>query len=224
VEAKKSLLEAFVKFQSQMPTVPENKINPHFKSKYADLAAIMSAARAPLAANGLAVTQSVGCDASSVRVTSTLIHVSGESMSGEPCVLPVPQVAQTPQGFGSAITYGRRYSLAALLGIVTDVDDDANEAQGTKPNTPPAPSGAALAAKVIGTSSDGRARTHEDIELRYGRAKGKRLSEVDDASVAYYLAESQKTVNDPAKAQYLSANTRELAVLQAEARFRGMGV
>lgn len=215
------VMEAFVKFQSQMPTVVENKVNPHFKSKYADLAAIMSAAREPLSANGLAVTQAVGGDATSVRVTTSLVHVSGESMFGEPCVLPVPSAAQTPQGFGSAITYARRYSLAALLGIVTDVDDDANEAQGAKPNAPPPPSGASLRDKVVAPPSDGKPpRTHRDFEIRFGKSKGQMLSTIDGASLQYYIDASQKAVNDPTKEQYKAANARELADLQAEASYR----
>jgi hypothetical protein len=100
-------------------------VNPHFRSRYATLAAHIAAVRAPLAAQGISVVQSTRIDVlGAVVVVTSLIHSSGEWLSSE---LALPSGA-TPQTYGSALTYARRYALAALCGIVGDEDDDANAA------------------------------------------------------------------------------------------------
>jgi hypothetical protein len=100
-------------------------VNPHFRSRYATLAAHIAAVRAPLAAQGISVVQSTRIDVpGAVVVVTSLIHSSGEWISSE---LALPSGA-TPQTYGSALTYARRYALAALCGIVGDEDDDANAA------------------------------------------------------------------------------------------------
>ena len=100
-------------------------VNPHFRSRYATLAAHIAAVRAPLAAQGISVAQSTRIDVpGAVVVVTSLIHSSGEWLSSE---LALPSGA-TPQTYGSALTYARRYALAALCGIVGDEDDDANAA------------------------------------------------------------------------------------------------
>ena len=98
-----------------------NRINPHFKSKYADLAAIFDAARKPLSANGLAITQTIGNGVLHTR----LLHTSGQWIASEH---PLPMSGR-PQEIGSALTYARRYSLSALIGIAADEDDDATAAE-----------------------------------------------------------------------------------------------
>jgi hypothetical protein len=97
-----------------------NRVNPHFKSKYADLAAIFDAARKPLSANGLAIVQTIGDGVLHTR----LLHTSGQWIASEH---PLPMSGR-PQEIGSALTYARRYSLSALIGIAADEDDDANAA------------------------------------------------------------------------------------------------
>lgn len=99
--------------------------NPHFKSKYADLSSIREACRAPLASNGLAVSQAVDIDGDRTVLVTTLMHSSGEWLSS---CYPIDPVKRDPQGMGSAITYARRYSLAALVGVVSDEDDDGERA------------------------------------------------------------------------------------------------
>ena len=108
-----------------------NRVNPHFKSKYADLAAIFDAARKPLSANGLAIVQTIGDGVLHTR----LLHTSGQWIASEH---PLPMSGR-PQEIGSALTYARRYSLSALIGIAADEDDDAtgaekaHKANGNKP-------------------------------------------------------------------------------------------
>lgn len=117
---------ALIKAQGQIKTVTLNKVNPHFRSKYADLSAIREACREPLAANDLAVIQAPATTDGKVTLTTMLLHTSGQWIKS--CLELKPERAETPQAVGSAITYARRYTLASLLGIVADEDDDGNAA------------------------------------------------------------------------------------------------
>lgn len=126
----KNIAAALAKAQSAMKPAEFDKVNPAFKSRYATLASIFEACRLPLTANGIAVVQGVEAEGSTVRVTTTLLHVSGESLTS---TLTLTATQGTPQGIGSAITYGRRYGISALVGVVADEDDDANAAS-TKPD------------------------------------------------------------------------------------------
>jgi hypothetical protein len=120
------LAAALVKAQGELPTVGKDSTNPFFKSKYADLAAVIKAASPVLAKHGLAVSQHVttGEDGGS-RLATWLLHESGQYIcEAMPLLLP----KEDPQGQGSAITYARRYSYMAVLGLVADEDDDGNRA------------------------------------------------------------------------------------------------
>ncbi len=115
---------ALAKAQGQITYAKKDALNPHFKSRYADLASIWEAIRLPLSINGIAVVQEVTTKETSVTVRTRLVHSSGQEFSSA-CTFPVAQ--QTPQAFGSAITYAKRYALAAMVGVAQD-DDDANAA------------------------------------------------------------------------------------------------
>lgn len=129
------LASALAKAQAEMENAPLNKTNPHFRSKYADLAAIRDATMPALAKNGLAIVQFTKvCDDGSIRLVTRLMHQSGETVEGE---YPLPMAADKPQVMGSAITYARRYCWAAMCGITADEDDDANEAQANAPKQAP---------------------------------------------------------------------------------------
>jgi len=117
------IAKALSKFQSTIKPVKKDAVNPFFKAKYATLDTIWEHIRKPLAENGLSVTQPLDTvDGKPVLIT-LLMHTSGEWISGK---YPVEAVKPDPQGLGSAISYGRRYSLSAMLGLVTEEDDDAN--------------------------------------------------------------------------------------------------
>jgi len=120
------LAAALAAAQGMMENAIMNRTNPHFKTKYADLAAVLNAARKPLSANGLAVVQTIGDGVLHTR----LLHTSGQWIASEH---PLPMSGR-PQEIGSALTYARRYSLSALIGIAADEDDDANAAQKTPKN------------------------------------------------------------------------------------------
>lgn len=121
----------------------KDAINPHFGSKYADLAAIIEAVRKPLTNNGLSFVQLTEGSDTGVTVTTRLLHVSGESVSSS---LWLPVAQKTPQAYGSALTYAKRYSLSALVGIAADVDDDGNAASGPRDSAPVVNAPAAKAA------------------------------------------------------------------------------
>lgn len=104
--------------------------NPHFNAKYADLASIVDACREPLAANEIAVLQSPATDGNLVRMTTLLLHSSGEWIESDPLQVQARDAA--PQAVGSCLTYLRRYQLAAMVGVAPE-DDDAEQAEGRGP-------------------------------------------------------------------------------------------
>jgi hypothetical protein len=126
---------ALVKAQKEFGPALKSSTNPHFKSRYADLAACVEAVIDALNNNGIALTQRVSpCD-DGVIVETVFIHESGEIINcGQ---LHVPASKQDPQGYGSALTYARRYSLMAACGIAPE-DDDANAAS-RRPSAPAQP-------------------------------------------------------------------------------------
>lgn len=124
----KELSTALVAAQAEMPVVPKEADNPYFKSKYADLASIVKMIQPVLHKNNLAVIQTMEDVESGVGVRTTLLHSSGQYISG---VVRMTPSKNDPQGIGSAITYARRYSLSAILGLATEEDDDGAAASGT---------------------------------------------------------------------------------------------
>ena len=122
------LAAALSKAQGKITGALKDSSNPFFKSKYADLASVWDACREQLSANGLAVVQSLSNEADNIIVITTLVHSSGQWMRGSLAVKPVKH---DPQGIGSAITYARRYALAAIVGVA-QIDDDAEAAMGRK--------------------------------------------------------------------------------------------
>lgn len=123
---------ALAKAQAKMGAAIKDSTNPHFRSKYADLAAVVDAVREPLTANGIAFTQWAESSDGGVVVVTMLSHASGQWMSGETLV---PVSKADAQGYGSAITYGRRYGLQTACGLPAD-DDDGNAAAKAAPITP----------------------------------------------------------------------------------------
>lgn len=113
------LATALAKAQGQMKPASFDKVNPHFKSKFASLASCWESVREPLRGNGLSLTQAPVQRLSEMVLVSTLMHSSGQWVSCE-----MPLTGATPQQLGSALSYARRYSMSALLGIVSDDDDD----------------------------------------------------------------------------------------------------
>lgn len=148
------LAAAFVKAQAQMKGAAKDSDNPFFKSKYSDLASVVDALKEPFAKNGLAYTHDVTDVPGGVRVRCILIHESGESWYRPWWKILMKD--QTAQGEGSAATYGRRYTLQAASGVVSD-DDDGNAASGKAANSAPRGLDAIPRAKKMeGEKSTGR--------------------------------------------------------------------
>lgn len=123
------LAEALAKAQAEMPHASKDSTNEFFRSGYADLAAVMRAWQAAGPKHGLAVVQTLEpSDGTEVTVVTTLMHKSGQWIVGK---LTMKPEKMNPQGIGSCITYARRYSLSAIVGIAQD-DDDGNAASGNK--------------------------------------------------------------------------------------------
>lgn len=132
---------ALVKAQKEFGPALKTSTNPHFRSKYADLSACVEAVIDALNNNGIMLMQPCHEVDSGVTVETLFIHESGETLSAGK--LHVPAAKQDPQGYGSALTYARRYSLMSACGIAPE-DDDGNAASQpprhqSKQQQPPAP-------------------------------------------------------------------------------------
>lgn len=126
---------ALVKAQKAFAPALKTATNPHFRSKYVDLAGCIEAVIDALNANGIALVQRTHQDDTGVTVETLLIHESGETISGG--LLHMPATKSDPQGFASALTYARRYSIMAACCIAGE-DDDGNAASKPAPRPRPA--------------------------------------------------------------------------------------
>jgi len=187
-ETTATLCAALVAAQGGLKPIAKDGKNPAFRSKYATLDGIMETVRPALAAHGLAVVQGVvhpetgeGGRLVGIMVETRLIHTSGEWLAS---VVPVPVAKGDAHGLGSALSYGRRYGISALLALSTDEDDDGNaaaKAPPAKPQAKPAPAAPAPGQRLhdrVPTTPPPEAMTlakAETVEL-----KGQRLADMDD--------------------------------------------
>lgn len=131
-----NLVKALVEVQKTNLFALTDKDNPYFNSKYADLSSVWAVIRKPLTDNNLCVIQTPEVSDNGVIIETILIHTSGEYISNK---LLIKLEKNTPQGVGSAITYGRRYALVSIIGISPEDDDgenamDREKRQDKKPN------------------------------------------------------------------------------------------
>lgn len=133
-ESINELATALALAQGEVENASKTSSNPHFRSRYADLAEIINTVRPVFSKHGLAVVQSPSYAEGLVSVTTLLTHKSGQWIRD---VASAPASKLDAQGVGSAVTYLRRYSLAAFAGIAQE-DDDGNAAsqQKARANTP----------------------------------------------------------------------------------------
>lgn len=152
--------EAFLKLQGAIRPAIKDSMNPAFKSKYADLASVWDAIREPLHDAGFSVIQSPDFDGADMWLRTTILHVSGDKIEGR---YPIRPVKADPQGVGSAISYARRYSLSAMLGVIQDDDDGAGAcARPATAQAAPAPMGK-INMEQFKTLSDLMVRVDADI-------------------------------------------------------------
>ncbi len=121
-EAINELTIALAKAQGAFAAVAKSRSNPFLKTRYATLDDIISATRKPLSDNGLAVVQTIAQGEGGMDMETTLLHASGQWIASVMRVLP--DKPTDPQRVGSALTYARRYALAAILGVAPEDDDD----------------------------------------------------------------------------------------------------
>lgn len=126
------ILPALISAMREMENPKKDHVNPHFKSKYANLEGVL-AAKAPLLKNGIVTLQDYDNSGPQPVLVTTLLHESGEWIRSE---WPLIADKVTPQGMGSAQTYARRYALLGLLDLVAE-DDDGNQASGVSKKAEP---------------------------------------------------------------------------------------
>ena len=155
----KILITALVKAKKAFSPALKGKVNPAFRSKYADLQSCLEAVNEALLDNGIALVQETSEDASGVTVETVFFHDSGESLRcGK---LHVPAAKQDPQGYGSALSYARRYSLMTACGIAGE-DDDGNAA--SKPGAK-SPDLTAIAKSIAGAPNMNLLKDHVNAAL-----------------------------------------------------------
>lgn len=136
-DSLKTLSEALAKAQSEMPKVKFNSVNPFLKNKFADLGAVIEASRPVLAKHGLSVTQFPTSEGDKIGVTTILLHSSGEWISDTVTMQAAEEKGKSAaQVAGSVITYLRRYSWSAVLGLYADEDTDGSHQGADKSDAP----------------------------------------------------------------------------------------
>ena len=226
-ESITDLVAAIVKAQLAMVPAVKDHVNPYFKSKYADLPSCWEATAA-FRENGIAITQSPmeGPDGFVVLDTQ-LSHVSGQWMRSR---IKMKVAKDDPQGYGSAITYARRYALGAMTGLVTEEDDDGNPAsQPQRPwvlaNKQTAQAKIAELAKemqeparqearkpVSGTSATGTDDPMPDQQqdsaapytFQFGQCKGKSVCTVADSQLSWYMQHYTNKLHADPNSRYAS--------------------
>ena len=180
------LAAALAAFQAEVKDPARDGQNPHFRSKYVQIDGLLAAVRPMLAKNGLSVIQSTGGNGQDISVTTEILHTSGEWIRTDALVLKA--VKADPQGAGSAVTYGRRYSLSAALGVAWDDDDDGNaassapakKAEQKKPRKDELLREIAKTAKEIGVTNDD---IKEVMKRRYSKGSSAELTEAEAADM-----------------------------------------
>jgi len=171
------LAAALVAAQAEFSAVPKTAENPFFHSKYADLASVVKSAQPILAKHGLAVSQHPTVEDGEPSLTTYLLHSSGQFLRS---TMRLCAAKNDPQGQGAAITYARRFSYQAVLGLVADDDDDGNRASQAKVVEPKRSSAdvartelaALLKAKSIDMAAAGK-RFTDDYGIRIQDADAK---------------------------------------------------
>jgi len=197
------LYEAILKVQQSAPFIDKSAANPFFKSKYADLPAIWKAVKESMGENGLLVTHSMTAGNDGEFIVTKIIHAkTGQEMES---ISKITLSKVTAQEYGSYITYMRRYALSAMLGLVTDEDDDGNKASHanqtdkkadtTKPKAEVKP----LSGEEFLMIQNGlKNATLETLESEKAKAKAvwARATKEQRASITKFVADADKRLDD----------------------------
>jgi len=220
-ESIKNITAALCKVQSQIKDAQTDAVNPHFKSSYTTLAGVLSTIRKPLAAEGLAITQTLDvADGHAILVTS-LLHVSGEWIEGRMILNPVKN---DPQGIKSAVTYARRTSLTAIVGIAEE-DDDANIASTKEVPRQAITQGLTGQGPAIGTPPKimplNVGHTTSGFIIPFGKFQGKSIDDVPLNELQDYVSYLQKSAAKDKKP--MNKNAEQLAIMVAEKARKSIG-
>lgn len=187
----KEIAKALCIVQANLKGAKADAENPFFKSKYADLHSVVEAARELLGENGLSVVQTAELIGNVPCLNTCLMHTSGEWISGS---LPLYPKSLDPQSIGSAISYGRRYSLAAMLGIV-QVDDDGEKAMERGRQTMIFPPNAYSDLPPVATYESDIPGDPGAFICPYGKDKGKRIDSLTNLQIMENLKYWQNTLS-----------------------------
>jgi hypothetical protein len=219
-----TLAAALAKAQGDFPPVPKGKTAKAgaYSYDYADLADILAALQPALAANQLSVVQDASVEfingAPVAEVCTTILHSSGEWLTTG--AIRIQAADETAQKIGAVLTYARRYSYGAALCISPEADTDgATDHQvDSKPQFRPAPKAtpAAAPARANGATPSG------DVDLKFGRGKGKKLSEVNDDDVRWYMTAWERDLADPEKAKFHGYSKKNLEIAGSILASRGV--
>jgi hypothetical protein len=180
---------------AEIEAATKGAVNPHFKSKYADLGAVIDAIKPPLIKHGLFFTQRSHPADNGVAVETVLHHSSGEELSLG--TLFVPANKQDAQGFGSALTYARRYGLMTAFGVPAE-DDDGNAAARSAPRQQPAPAPIEDGQRdLIQQLAPGAGKTLQEICEAYKIAS---LKELTQAQADKLIERLRAAAKEPANA------------------------
>jgi hypothetical protein len=187
------LAPALVAAQAELKAVGKDSTNPHFKNRYASLDTIIESVRPTLSKHGLAIVQGATVPMTTdsgglvgFAVETMLVHASGEWLTNT-AIIPLSKA--DAQGAGGALTYGRRYSLAALLSLATEEDDDGNAA--SRPAV--AAQRASAPAATNGASAANGDRGSHAKPMPFGKFKGTPLGELDTSELDRTVTWAKKT-------------------------------
>ena len=196
MEQLNELATALAKAQAAFPAVPKTGKNPHLKNDYSTLDDVIKAIRQPLADNGMSFVQLLGSNGGGVTLRTMLLHESGQSLESTVAIDPGEgsRGVNALQALGSAITYMKRYSLTAMLGIAADGDTDG---EGTQAKAAPRKQQQKQAAPPTNRPLDG-ATVREVIRKKAGWQDGSRLdgepiTEGQVRSVGSLMSDALKT-------------------------------
>lgn len=195
------LAKAMVDVQAEIRAAVKDRVNPHFRSTYADLSGVVDACRSALTKHGFSVIHACReSDGSVLHLDTRLLHKSGQWIEG---TLSMRPSKADPQGIGSCITYARRYALAAIVGVVTE-DDDGNGASGSSAPARSTPSTAPNANELI---TDDQLKILNDMLTKCGADIGAflgvfgvmTLAEMTQAKYAQAMRQIQAKMKKAAK-------------------------
>jgi hypothetical protein len=198
-EQTNDLVSALVKASAEIKTAKKDAENPFFKSKYSDLPSIVDACKSALLKNNLVVTQSTTLVNGVTALVTTLHHTSGQWIRG---YYPVTAVKADPQAMGSAITYARRYALSAIVGVVSEDDDDGESAMGRSVYSAPKRNGIEYIETANRVTTQGNSEEPikspasadgsidwKSVKIHFGKNKDMALGTLTPRSLSWWIRE-----------------------------------